>query len=372
MRILVWQWGRFGAGPRVAAELADGLRLAGAESVILSLSDGAEILNGAEAARPRCELTVRTYATPLGFAGQVVARPFRGRGFRRLVEAWAPQVGLCAMPALLDDKMVDALEALGVPVAAIIHDADLHPGDGVPLQMRMQRRLMRRATALVTLSGHVERRVREQVGPGRTMLRARLPPLRFGPPPLPPGAHGGPLRLLFFGRLLPYKGLDLLAASLARLDRTGLVVRVVGQGPEGAALDALRALDGVTVENGWVPEAAIASLIAWSDALVLPYREASQSGVAAAALSARRWVVATDVGGLRDQFAGEAQARLCAPDDAAIAASLASLLASDWRGGPVDDGRDDEALEQVGGELLAALRQAFGTPEPVGLAFGEA
>jgi hypothetical protein len=42
MRILVWQWGRRGAAPRVAAELAAAFgRLAGSEAV-LSLSRQAE------------------------------------------------------------------------------------------------------------------------------------------------------------------------------------------------------------------------------------------------------------------------------------------------------------------------------------------
>jgi glycosyltransferase involved in cell wall biosynthesis len=105
-----------------------------------------------------------------------------------------------------------------------------------------------------------------------------------------------------------------------------LDVRIVGSGPEGAALDALRRLDGVTVENRWVPEDEIAAIIAWSDALVLPYREASQSGAAAAAMAAGRFVVATAVGGLAEQLEGYPLARLCAPEPAALAHSLAALL----------------------------------------------
>ena len=68
---------------------------------------------------------------------------------------------------------------------------------------------------------------------GKPLIMAAHPPFVFGPPPPPPRAHGGPLRLLSFGRLLPYKGLDLLAAALARLGpRPDLEVRVVGSGPE--------------------------------------------------------------------------------------------------------------------------------------------
>jgi glycosyltransferase involved in cell wall biosynthesis len=155
-----------------------------------------------------------------------------------------------------------------------------------------------------------------------------LPPLSYGAPPPPPRAHGGKLRLLCFGRLLPYKGLDLLAEAMAGLGpRDDLELRVVGSGPESAVLDQLRALPGVVVENRWVPEEEVAAILAWSDALVLPYREASQSGVAAAAVAARRFVVATRVGGITEQLEGSAMARLVPPEAQALGAALVALAA---------------------------------------------
>ena len=192
----------------------------------------------------------------------------------------------------------------------------------------MQRALLRRADGLVALSAHVAAQLRAQGAvQGRPLLRATLPPLGFGPVP-PALAHGGNLRLLSFGRLLPYKGLDLLAAALANLGgRPDLQVRVVGAGPESAALAQLRALPGVTVENRWVPEEEVGDLLAWADALVLSHREASQSGVAAAAVAARRWVVATRVGGLAEQLAGEDLAILCEPTAAGVAGGVLRLLA---------------------------------------------
>lgn len=105
-----------------------------------------------------------------------------------------------------------------------------------------------------------------------------------------------------------------------------MTVRIVGLGPESATLDALRALPGVSVENRWVNEAEIGSLIAWADLLVLPYREASQSGVAAAALAAGRFVLSTRVGGLVQQLGAEELATLCDPDAAIIAAALDRFL----------------------------------------------
>ena len=81
-----------------------------------------------------------------------------------------------------------------------------------------------------------------------------LPPLAFGPV-APPVAHTGPRRVLCFGRLRAYKGLDLLAEALRLMGpRPDMEVRVVGQGPESTALADLRALPGVKVENRWVPE----------------------------------------------------------------------------------------------------------------------
>ena len=327
--VLVWQWGRRGAGPRFAAELADGLRALPGVAVSLSLSSSAELLRSDRA--PRCDLPVATYGGWLGLLRRLPLLPFMARRLVRQIADLRPDVAVCAMPAALDFVMARVLRRAGVPFAVVVHDADSHPGDGPPLQMMLQRRLLRRADALVVLTEHVGQRLREQRLARGPLILAAHPPLSFGPPSAPPGGHPGTrLRLLSFGRLLPYKGLDLLAAALRLLGaRSDLEVRVVGCGPESAELAALRALPFVTVENRWVPEGEVGSLLAWSDALVLSHREASQSGVASAAIAAGRWVVATRVGGLTEQLGREELARLCDPTPQALAAALQRLLDGD-------------------------------------------
>ena len=327
MNVLVWQWGRRGAGPRFGACLAEALRGRPGVDVTLSLCAGAEIMAGPNP--PRCEMPVRTYRGRVSFllrlATAPLALPFLLARLRRL----RPDLAICAMPGPLDLLMGVALRLLGSRLVVVVHDADAHPGDGFVLQMQLQRLLCRLADGLAVLCAPVGARLRQQRLAGserRQLIAFRHPPFGFAMPPaerLPAERLDATPRLLCFGRLLPYKGLDLLADALAALPADQAVaVRVVGHGPECPALDALRACRGVTVENRWVPEVEIGALLAWSDAMILPYREASQSGVAAAALAAGRPVIATRVGGLAEQLADARQLLLCEPDASSLTRAI--------------------------------------------------
>jgi glycosyltransferase involved in cell wall biosynthesis len=356
MRVLVWQWGRFGGAPRFGAALAQAIGGLPGTEVLLSLSSGAELLRSVGA--PRCDLPVTTYCGLTSFALRAAGAPFAVAGLARRIAALRPDIAVCAQPGPLDLLMAAALRRLRVPFVALVHDADAHPGDGLPMQMWLQRALCRRAVTVGALTTHVGARLRAQglVGTqSRPLLLLSHPPVAFEVPPRPAGAEGT-LRLLTFGRLLPYKGLDLLAEALALLGPVpGLVVRVVGSGPESATLAALRALPCVAVENRWVPEDEVGGLLGWSDALVLPYREASQSGVAAAALAAGRRVLATRVGGLEEQLAAAPGAILCEPDAASLLAGLRRLLAMPAACIALPPAETQEAWHEVAASLMRQI-----------------
>jgi glycosyltransferase involved in cell wall biosynthesis len=305
--------------------LVEGLRLVPGTEALLSLSTGSEILQGP--APPHCDLPVVTYAGAMGLAWRLVQTPLVVRRLARQLAALRLDAAICAMPGPLDQVLLAALRLLGLPAVVVVHDADAHTGDNMPLLMFMQRRLMRRADAVVALSEYVAARLVKQrmVAVDRQIVVSH-PPFMFGPMP-PPRAHGGALRLLFFGRLRQYKGLRLLASAVHQLRaRRDWELRVVGSGPESAELAILRRLPGVVVENRWVPEAQISALFAWADVLVMPYTEASQSGIAPAAIAAGRMVVCTRVGGLVEQLKNEDLAVLCEPDATSLAAVLRGLL----------------------------------------------
>ena len=124
---------------------------------------------------------------------------------------------------------------------------------------------------------------------------------------LPYAASCAPLpstpTILFFGRLEYYKGLDLLveAAEIAAQHIPDLRVIVAGQGPDAPRCQALvRSPALFDWRLGFVPHGETASLFAEASVVVLPYRDASQSGVVPMAFANGRPVIATDVGSLSE------------------------------------------------------------------------
>jgi glycosyltransferase involved in cell wall biosynthesis len=368
MKVLVWQWGRRGAGPLIAVHLTDALRTLPGTEAFLSLPTSAEVLNSREA--PACALPLAGYSGVAGLVWRLLQTPLLAWKLAQKLRALRADVAICAMPGPLDLLLVAALRWRHVPFVVIVHDADRHPGEHYPFLMTVQHRLVRSAAAVVTLSQHVASRLTARSAIDRRRIFVlRLPALFFGPGPSGPrpGAprvHGGPLRLLFFGRLLPYKGLSLLGAAVNALDCPGAwELRVVGSGPESNELAMLRATPGVTVENRWVSDAEIAALIAWADAVVLPYIEASQSGVAPGAIAAGRIVVATRVGGLTEQLSGHELARLCDPQPASLATALRQLL-HECSGAAMPSADPREAWQEFASQLADKVLKPIFARDP--------
>ena len=356
MKILVWQWGRRGAGPRFAALLAQGLGALPDTDCVLSLAEDAELLRAPDA--PVCAWPQKTYGSTLGYVLGRIAAPWRRQAIAARLRDLAPDFAVCAMPALLDVQMIASLR---VPYAVIAHDAVPHPGEYWRFRLLGQRHSLRGAAVIVALTESVADRLRAD-GYGRNgqaLLTLRHPPMPVGDLPAdlaPPFAHGGRPRLLMFGRLLPYKGLDLLEAALAQLGPDpGFDLTIAGDGPASDVLDRLARQASVTVDKRWIPETEVNALLARADAVVLPYREASQSGIAAAALAMGRPVVATDVGGLGEQLRGEPLALLCRPDAAAFAEALKQMIAAPPSAPPADSA---SAWQAMAAELRQALAGA--------------
>ncbi|MGH3903505.1 MAG: glycosyltransferase [Pseudonocardiaceae bacterium] len=134
-------------------------------------------------------------------------------------------------------------------------------------------------------------------------------------------------RLLSFGIVRPYKGLDVLLRALAA-GPEGVRLRVAGEfwsGPEATErlVAELGLTDRVELRPGYVEAAQVPGLFADVDALALPYRSATASLNAFLAFEHGVPVIATRVGTVEQDVAEGVNGVLCAPDDvAALTAAL--------------------------------------------------
>jgi glycosyltransferase involved in cell wall biosynthesis len=133
-----------------------------------------------------------------------------------------------------------------------------------------------------------------------------MPPLLpMEPSDLPPAP---PYRLLFFGFVRPYKGLDVALAALALLRQRGVdaTLTVAGGFWEPverwqARVEALGLAEAVELRPRYVPDAELPALLSAHHLVVAPYRSATQSAIVPLVHAAGRPVVATSVGGLTEQ-----------------------------------------------------------------------
>jgi len=326
MRILLWYWGRRGGGAQFALGLARALARRPGLTLSLSVSAQGELVEEFRAVGAPIDM-VETYRDLGGFATGLLRVP--GLARRLVAQAGQADVVLSAMTHLWTPLVAPSLARAGIGFVPVVHDAEPHPGDAALLWDWRLRRELGAARAAVALSDGVAAILATRA-PGLPLIRMALPALLAESAVIaaPPVAGTGP-RLLFFGRFRAYKGLDLLrdAFRLFHAAHPGATLRVVGEGDAEACAPGLTALPGVTVESRWVPEAEIPALLAAADAVVLPYREASQSGIAPQALAMGVPLVATPVGGLSGQARPGAGGILAEAVDApALAAALARLM----------------------------------------------
>jgi len=306
MRILVWQWGRFGTGARYAFELANALSDVGHES-LLSLAEGAELMQN-PTVRSAVDLPLHTYATAPEFVRRSININRVLAPMVASLRARPPDAAIVTMMGYWDIVFIHHLQRIGVPVVVLLHDAQVHLGDRFHLMVRLQRRIIRRSEGVITLTDFVAEQLRARVSlAGKVHATIPHPVLDFADlelsaPVLPEIAPDRPLRLLMAGRLKRYKGLDLFAAALRSIGNDAkLSVRVVGSSDDDRDLHSLRAIPGVEFDLGWKSDREIIAHLDWADATVLPYVDASQSGVVPLSFKRGRPVIVTPVGGLPEQ-----------------------------------------------------------------------
>ena len=199
-----------------------------------------------------------------------------------------------------------------------VHDVRRHPGDIWPTRFTI-RRLISNSTSLVCFSEYIEKQLLKTRKP---IIRTHLFEVKREPKFITPEGS-----VLFVGRIRKYKGLDLLAKAWPMVSNHKKFLTIAGKGADSTKLQEV----GARIVDKWLSNSEIEDLIRGSKLVVLPYIEASQSGVIAIAHSLSTPVVVTPVGGLIDQISVGKNgliARDTSPES--LAESIDQALLMEW------------------------------------------
>jgi glycosyltransferase involved in cell wall biosynthesis len=236
---------------------------------------------------------------------------------------------------------------LDIPVVLEFHELQ-DPGEAaIPLAAQYRRRLM--PTLLKKMAGalvhneHDRRLLLDSYRP-KDLRHLRIDVAPHGPydhlpvaaASLPAPAESEVTRLLFFGLIRPYKGLeDLIEAFDGLTDEQAqqFSLTVIGETWENwtkpaQAIATNRHRDRITFVNHYVTDEEAAWYYAQADAIVLPYRRGSASGPLQIAMSSGIHVLMYGVGGLVEAVDGYEGATVLPADDVdALRAALVALPA---------------------------------------------
>ncbi len=140
--------------------------------------------------------------------------------------------------------------------------------------------------------------------------------------------------LLFFGFIRKYKGLDLLLEAMAdpRIREQGIKLMVAGEfyEEEKPYLDQIRQLgieDLLLLHTDFIPDSEVRFYLSAADAVVQPYRNATQSGVTPLAYHFEVPMLVTNVGGLPDLVPHNKVGLIVEPDPESIAQGILDFFA---------------------------------------------
>jgi glycosyltransferase involved in cell wall biosynthesis len=225
------------------------------------------------------------------------------------------------------------------PLVVTVHDVRPHPGDRDTARVprAVVELFIRQADALIVHGEGLREEAVLRLKTPRDRIHLGLhPPLsRYREIATAQGMvkpDDGVFRMLFFGRIFAYKGLDHLidAEPLIGEDVTPRRVIIAGRGDDMAGHVArMRDPARFDVRARAIGDEEAASLFASADLLVLPYIEASQSGVLMIAAAFGLPVVASDVGELGALVRRTGMGLTTPPGDARALAGRITALARD-------------------------------------------
>jgi glycosyltransferase involved in cell wall biosynthesis len=135
--------------------------------------------------------------------------------------------------------------------------------------------------------------------------------------------------ILFFGFIRKYKGLDVLLETMAdtRIKSSNIKLLIAGEfyedeKPYIELIDKLNIGDSLILKTNFIPDSEVKYYLCAADAVVQPYRNATQSGVTPLAYHYEKPMIVSNVGGLPTLVPHEKVGLVAEPAPASIADAI--------------------------------------------------
>lgn len=330
--------GRRGGGPLAAYEMTRALTEQG-QSVAAVISDATENLESWKQLPLKKLVVIPTYHSPLTFIYRhVLFCLFRKYTIRKCLQDYEIKVIYCPMCTFWTYTVNQLFPDAKKIVAC--HDPVPHTGEAHPFLDWLCgiEKAYRSADELIV---HSEKFVRYTQN--RYKKKGHVHYLPMGRPDFykqvaekhtAVSYRPDTVNFVFFGRISPYKGLDILAEAyrIVSEKRGDVTLTVAGAGDFTPYKKKYQRLCHARVINRWIRDDEVESIFTGSHLIaVLPYTDATQSGVALVAMNYGVPVIAADAGGLSEQIEDGVTGILTQPGSARILAEKMLLLAKDRR-----------------------------------------
>ncbi len=275
---------------------------------------------------------VSGYSTKIDFiTGAVKFILFEKRRIKKAIAEFDPDYVYIPFVSYWTELVQTALK--GLPVYYTLHD--VYPHDGIKnLIWKSSDRLAKKADKIIVLSKCFVEDIHRNYGLDHKDIIV-VPHGNYFNGNVRKKPDDGVFHFVFYGRITTYKGLNVLAEAFSEVLRSHSNVKllVAGNGDFSPYAQNYDSLDKskVTIINRWIEDSEVEGFFENERTVcVLPYINATQSGVIPLAMHCKALVVTTNCSGLAEQVENGATGYIVEPNDPMELAGIMNYIIDNW------------------------------------------
>ena len=316
IKILIWYWGRLGGGQTYTYHIIKYLKKLSNKyknfELYLSVSKNAELYNEFQKFNLK-SFNINTYDSKFQ---AVISLLFVSRIRKKFINfIKLNKIGVVYSPMfhVWNFLISKYFFKYNIKYLFTIHDAKLHPGENSFISKLIYNLSVKTADAYLTLT----KTVKSQLLKDSYFRNKKIYIARFGSieniKNVKKLVKKKIIKFLFFGRILDYKGIHnlLVAFSGFNKDYPNSSLHIVGRGDVSKYSKLILNNNNIYIINNWISEKSFNTFFKDFHVCVLPYVEASQSGVIPLMFSLGIPVIITPIGGLNEQVKNNYNGIIC-------------------------------------------------------------